>query len=79
MCGKVEQNSEKWVKEKLVTQEDADMLYALCEQGKVGDCNTARPGMMRFAAKRQWDAWNAIKGTAKEQAQKDLMAHAYHL
>ena len=79
MCAKVENNSDRWVKDKKMTQEEADALYALCEQGKVGDCNTERPGMMRFAAKRQWDAWNALKGKSREEAQQEAVRRGFRL
>ncbi|KAL9966782.1 hypothetical protein ACROYT_G024903 [Oculina patagonica] len=50
---------------------DADMLelYALYKQVTVGDCNTERPGMLDFTGKAKWDAWDAKKGTTKEDAE----------
>ncbi|RKO89988.1 acyl-CoA-binding protein [Blyttiomyces helicus] len=44
-------------------------LYALFKQGIVGDNETARPGMFDLQGKAKWDAWTAVKGTAKEAAQ----------
>ena len=32
--------------------------------------NVARPGMFDLKGKAKWDAWNAIKGTPKEEAQE---------
>lgn len=45
-------------------------LYANFKQVTVGDCNTDRPGMLDFKGKAKWDAWNAKKGTSKEDAEK---------
>ena len=45
-------------------------IYALYKQGMVGDVNTDRPGMLDLKGKAKWDAWNAKKGTPKEDAQK---------
>jgi len=36
----------------------------------IGDCNTDKPGMLDFKGKAKWEAWNARKGTSKEDAQK---------
>lgn len=56
------------LREKRLTEEAQLQMYALRQQGTVGDCNTARPGMLRFSAKAQWDAWNGLKGTSKQEA-----------
>lgn len=45
-------------------------IYALYKQGLVGDVNTDRPGMFDLKGKAKWDAWNAKKGTDKDDAQK---------
>ena len=45
-------------------------IYALYKQGLIGDVNTDRPGMLDLKGKAKWDAWNAKKGTSKEDAQK---------
>jgi len=39
----------------------------------VGDCNTDRPGMMDFAGKAKWDAWNAIKGKSSSDAEAEYI------
>lgn len=44
-------------------------LYSLYKQATVGDCNTTRPGMLDFTGKAKWDAWDARKGTSKEDAE----------
>ena len=42
-------------------------------QVTVGDCNTARPGMMDFAGKAKWDAWNAKKGNNLIEISKSVV------
>ncbi|XP_038076322.1 acyl-CoA-binding protein-like [Patiria miniata] len=44
--------------------------YMYYKQVIVGDCNTARPGMLDMKGKAKWDAWNGIKGMAKEEADR---------
>ena len=41
----------------------------ILKQTTVGDCNTARPGMLDFTGKAKWDAWNAKKGMATGDAE----------
>jgi len=50
---------------------DAEMLqiYGLFKQVTVGDCNTSRPGMLDLKGKAKWDAWDAVKGKSKADAQ----------
>mmetsp|Transcript_71222 Transcript_71222/g.112863 ORF Transcript_71222/g.112863 Transcript_71222/m.112863 type:complete len:86 (+) Transcript_71222:88-345(+) len=67
---------------KLTTEpSDADKLevYSLYKQATVGDCNTARPGMMDFAGKAKWDAWNGKKGMSKEDAEAAYIAKVEEL
>nr|XP_014341079.1 PREDICTED: acyl-CoA-binding protein isoform X2 [Latimeria chalumnae] len=45
-------------------------IYSLYKQATVGDINTARPGMLDFAGKAKWDAWEARQGMSKEAAMK---------
>merc|ERR1711973_200019 len=60
---------------------DADMLelYAWYKQVTVGDCNTARPGMLDFTGKAKWDSWDSKKGMAKEEAEKLYIAKVEEL
>ncbi|KAF9223691.1 long-chain fatty acid transporter [Gyrodon lividus] len=44
--------------------------YAYYKQASEGDVSTPRPGMFDFVGKAKWDAWNGVKGTNKEDAQK---------
>ncbi|KAF8666659.1 Acyl CoA binding protein [Rhizoctonia solani] len=41
--------------------------------GTIGDVNTERPGLLDFTGKAKWDAWNSVKGTPKEDAQKEYV------
>lgn len=43
-------------------------VYGLYKQATVGDVNIARPGVLDFAGKVKWDAWNVQKGKTKEEA-----------
>lgn len=48
-------------------------IYALYKQATVGDCNTARPGLLDFKGKAKWDAWDHKKGTDGDQAKQDYV------
>ena len=45
-------------------------IYALYKQGSVGDADGKRPGFSDMVGRAKWDAWNAIKGTSKNDAMK---------
>ncbi|KAF4520685.1 hypothetical protein B566_EDAN006361 [Ephemera danica] len=45
-------------------------IYAYFKQGSVGDCNTAKPGMMDFKGKAKWEAWNGKKGVSQDEAKE---------
>lgn len=52
-------------------------LYALYKQGTDGDVSGDRPGGFDFKGAAKYDAWEAVKGQSKEQAQQayiDLVA-----
>lgn len=48
-------------------------LYALFKQGSEGDASGERPGFTDFVARAKWDAWNALKGTASEDAMRQYI------
>ena len=49
-------------------------LYGLYKQGTVGDNTVAKPGFLSgFEAPAKWDAWEAQKGKAKEEAQSEYV------
>lgn len=70
---------------KTLSNEELLDLYKYYKQATVGDCNTARPGMLDFKGKAKWDAWDGIKGTTKEAAMEkyielsDAMAEKHGL
>ena len=55
------------------SDEEKLKVYSLFKQATIGDCNTARPGMLDFTGKAKWDAWSARKGTSKEDAEADYI------
>lgn len=46
-------------------------MYALLKQGSVGNVQGKRPTSL--LARAQWDAWNALRGTSKEDAQQQYI------
>ncbi|WVF70328.1 hypothetical protein IAT40_005118 [Kwoniella sp. CBS 6097] len=53
------------------TQDDQLAFYANFKQGNVGDyTNGKAPGMFDFVGKAKYNAWKAVEGTSKEDAQK---------
>ncbi|SMN22473.1 similar to Saccharomyces cerevisiae YGR037C ACB1 Acyl-CoA-binding protein [Maudiozyma saulgeensis] len=48
-------------------------LYALYKQATIGDCNTDRPGIFNLKDRSKWDAWNKIKGTTQDDAEKQYI------
>lgn len=52
-------------------------MYALYKQATDGDVEGKRPGFTDMVGRAKWDAWNGIKGTAKNDAMQqyvDLIA-----
>jgi diazepam-binding inhibitor (GABA receptor modulating acyl-CoA-binding protein) len=49
-------------------------LYALYKQGAVGDVDGKRPGMLDLRGRAKFDAWTAVKGTARETAMQQYVA-----
>jgi acyl-CoA-binding protein len=45
-------------------------LYALYKQGTEGDVNGPKPGFFDFKGLAKYEAWEKIKGTRAEDAQK---------
>jgi acyl-CoA-binding protein len=48
-------------------------IYALYKQGTDGDVEGKRPGFTDMIGRAKWDAWNEIKGTAKEAAMQQYV------
>ena len=52
-------------------------LYALYKQASSGDNTEKKPGFTDMVGRAKWDAWNALKGTASQDAMQqyiDLVA-----
>lgn len=45
-------------------------LYALYKQGAEGDVSGPKPGFFDFVGTAKYEAWEKLKGTAQEDAQK---------
>jgi acyl-CoA-binding protein len=56
-------------------RDDLLKFYGYYKQATVGKCNTSRPGMFNFQEKAKWDAWNALGGMEKEEAQSLYIEH----
>ena len=48
-------------------------LYALFKQATDGDATGERPGFSDFVGRAKWDAWNALKGTAADDAMQQYI------
>ena len=43
-------------------------IYALFKQASAGDVEGSRPGFTDMVGRAKYDAWDALKGTSKEDA-----------
>ena len=48
-------------------------IYALYKQAGSGDVAGEQPGLGDFVARAKWDAWNNLKGTAKDDAMQQYI------
>ena len=48
-------------------------IYALFKQGSSGDVEGKRPGMTDMVGRAKFDAWDALKGTSKEEAMQQYV------
>lgn len=48
-------------------------IYALYKQGASGDVEGKRPGMTDMVGRAKYDAWDALKGTSKEDAMQQYI------
>jgi acyl-CoA-binding protein len=58
---------------KLSTRPDNSTLlkiYGLYKQATVGDNAEKKPGFGDMIGRAKWDAWNALKGTSKDDAKR---------
>ncbi|HUN93170.1 MAG TPA: acyl-CoA-binding protein [Burkholderiaceae bacterium] len=49
-------------------------LYGLFKQASGGDANGERPAMTDFVGRAKWDAWQALKGTSRDEAMTRYVA-----
>ncbi|XP_076460271.1 acyl-CoA-binding protein-like isoform X3 [Babylonia areolata] len=82
--GDTNQNFEKSAEEaknlpKKPTDEEMLTLYGLFKQATVGDCNTARPGMLDLKGKAKWDAWDKRKGMSQDDAKTQYIKEVEQL
>jgi diazepam-binding inhibitor (GABA receptor modulator, acyl-CoA-binding protein) len=48
-------------------------IYALFKQATTGDIEGERPGFTDMVGRAKWDAWQALKGTPKEDAMQQYI------
>ncbi len=48
-------------------------IYALYKQATEGDVEGKRPGFTDMVGRAKWDAWNELKGLAKEDAMQQYV------
>ena len=48
-------------------------LYGLYKQATAGDVTEAKPGFSDMVGRAKWDAWNGLKGTAKDNAMQQYV------
>jgi acyl-CoA-binding protein len=48
-------------------------LYALYKQGQTGDVQGSKPGFFDFVGTAKYEAWEALRGTSREQAQQQYV------
>jgi len=55
---------------KTLTDEELKEVYGLYKQATVGDVNIEKPGMLDLRGGAKWEAWKAVEGLSKEEAQQ---------
>ena len=48
-------------------------IYALYKQATAGDNTEKKPGFGDMVGRAKWDAWNNVKGTAKDDAMQQYV------
>ncbi len=48
-------------------------IYALYKQATLGDNADKKPGFSDMVGRAKWDAWNGLKGTAKDDAMQQYV------
>ena len=49
-------------------------IYGLYKQATAGDVVDKKPGFSDMVGRAKWDAWNGMKGTAKDDAMQQYVA-----
>ncbi|GIZ50596.1 acyl-CoA-binding protein [Noviherbaspirillum aridicola] len=49
-------------------------MYALFKQASAGDANGDRPGFTDMVGRAKYDAWDALKGTSKDDAMQQYIS-----
>jgi diazepam-binding inhibitor (GABA receptor modulator, acyl-CoA-binding protein) len=49
-------------------------IYGLYKQATAGDNGEKKPGFGDMIGRAKWDAWNACKGTASDDAKRQYIA-----
>ncbi|GFE55293.1 hypothetical protein BaOVIS_026970 [Babesia ovis] len=52
------------------SNDDKLSFYKYFKQATVGDCNKPQPGMLQVQEGYKWDAWNGVRGMAKDAAKE---------
>jgi acyl-CoA-binding protein len=53
--------------------QDLLRLYGLYKQATTGDATGKRPGMTDFVKRAKYDAWAALRGTARDDAMQSYV------
>jgi diazepam-binding inhibitor (GABA receptor modulator, acyl-CoA-binding protein) len=48
-------------------------IYGLYKQATAGDNTEKKPGFSDMVGRAKWDAWNAVKGTASDEAKRQYI------
>ncbi len=48
-------------------------LYSLYKQATEGDVKGTRPGIFDLRGRAKYDSWSSLKGTSREQAEKEYI------
>ena len=48
-------------------------IYAFYKQATSGDVAEKKPGFADMVGRAKWDAWNAVKGTARDDAMQQYV------
>ncbi|MCL4103853.1 UNVERIFIED_CONTAM: hypothetical protein GTU68_029170 [Idotea baltica] len=56
------------------SNEELLKLYALFKQGSKGDVSGSKPGMFDIKGQAKYKAWQKVKGTSQEDAQKQYLS-----